>query len=169
MRRIILIAAAILTLQTATEAGQKSKFVRVNLPLGLGRATVFRALEGAKRRLQDPACLQVLTDFQDAGGRTLQANLEALAKPAADYLADLWFVDGGESWLCLTMGAAAFTAPRGRVIFVCTSRFADPSSALRSTLGEIVIIHEMLHTLGLRENPPTSAYITAQVMKRCDR
>ena len=32
---------------------------------------------------------------------------------------------------------------------------------------EITIIHEMLHSLGLGENPPESVAITAQVLKRC--
>ena len=38
---------------------------------------------------------------------------------------------------------------------------ADPGIAAN------VVIHEMLHTLGLEENPPTSEEITRQVVKRC--
>jgi hypothetical protein len=30
----------------------------------------------------------------------------------------------------------------------------------------LIVIHEFLHTLGLGENPPTSAAITAQVLAR---
>jgi hypothetical protein len=29
------------------------------------------------------------------------------------------------------------------------------------------VVHELLHSLGLGENPPTSREITAQVLKRC--
>jgi hypothetical protein len=36
-----------------------------------------------------------------------------------------------------------------------------------SSTSEILIIHEVLHTLGLGENPPPSADITARVMARC--
>jgi hypothetical protein len=32
-----------------------------------------------------------------------------------------------------------------------------------------VIIHEMLHSLGLGENPPSSKEITLRVMQRCWR
>jgi hypothetical protein len=32
---------------------------------------------------------------------------------------------------------------------------------------ELVLIHELLHSLGLGENPPSSAEITRQVTKRC--
>jgi hypothetical protein len=33
--------------------------------------------------------------------------------------------------------------------------------------AESIVIHEMLHTLGLGENPPTSLEITRQVQLRC--
>jgi hypothetical protein len=33
--------------------------------------------------------------------------------------------------------------------------------------AEAVVIHEVLHTLGLQENPPTSEQITAAVERRC--
>jgi hypothetical protein len=34
-------------------------------------------------------------------------------------------------------------------------------------LAESIVIHEMLHTLGLGENPPSSQEITQQVKRRC--
>jgi hypothetical protein len=36
-------------------------------------------------------------------------------------------------------------------------------------LAEAIIIHEALHTLGLREDPPSSREITRRVVKRCGR
>jgi hypothetical protein len=33
--------------------------------------------------------------------------------------------------------------------------------------AEAILIHEILHTLGLGENPPSSAEITRQVWRRC--
>lgn len=36
-----------------------------------------------------------------------------------------------------------------------------------SSHAEAIVIHEMLHSLGLGENPPTSDYITSRVMERC--
>jgi hypothetical protein len=46
------------------------------------------------------------------------------------------------------------------------SRFAKVQAETPS-VAEFMIIHEMLHTLCLGENPPTSFEITEQVMKRC--
>jgi hypothetical protein len=34
-------------------------------------------------------------------------------------------------------------------------------------MAEVYVIHEMLHTLGLGENPPSSQEITQAVVKRC--
>jgi hypothetical protein len=31
----------------------------------------------------------------------------------------------------------------------------------------MIVIHELLHALGLGENPPLSVEITGQVMRRC--
>jgi hypothetical protein len=33
--------------------------------------------------------------------------------------------------------------------------------------AEVCLIHDMLHTLGLGENPPTSSEITQRVKRRC--
>jgi hypothetical protein len=57
------------------------------------------------------------------------------------------------------------------VILVCGDQFYDRPSSLQGAAGEIVIIHEVLHALGLPENGrfPTSAQITAAVRKRCAR
>ena len=40
---------------------------------------------------------------------------------------------------------------------------------LRRQEQEAVLIHELLHSLGLGENPPDSAAITDRVMARCER
>jgi hypothetical protein len=49
---------------------------------------------------------------------------------------------------------------------VCGRRFAEVSLS-RPVYGDAVFIHEMLHALGLGENPPTSSVITRQVIARC--
>lgn len=54
----------------------------------------------------------------------------------------------------------------GRVIYVCGTRFAE-RFARKTEGGEILLIHELLHTLGLGENPPTTEEITRQVRARC--
>jgi hypothetical protein len=91
----------------------------------------------------------------------------ALNAPA-EYLAQqVWFVDGGDTPQCRRDGTmAAFTVPGHHVIRVCSTRFAQRFERER-VAAEIIVIHEMLHTLGLGENPPSSRDITAQVTRRC--
>ena len=42
------------------------------------------------------------------------------------------------------------------------------ADANRPSDAEDLIIHELLHSLGLGENPPTSSQISSQVMRRCN-
>jgi len=51
------------------------------------------------------------------------------------------------------------------VIYVCGTRFINRFA--RKAAGEILVIRELLHALGLGENPPTSAHITDAVLDRC--
>jgi hypothetical protein len=52
-------------------------------------------------------------------------------------------------------------------VFVCGPRFL--SAWKRGPhLVEITVIHEVLHTLGLGENPPSSRAITNVVREHCD-
>jgi chorismate mutase len=57
--------------------------------------------------------------------------------------------------------------PGSRVVAVCGRRFTNPS--LSHEAREMIIIHELLHALGLGENPPTIEAITRQVTERCGR
>jgi hypothetical protein len=135
---------------------------------GLARVFVNFAIAGAGRRLENEECQQVFTDFQDGTGRTLATNLADRRQDPPSVLRDLWFVDATATDSCLQNDLlAAYTAPGSHVIWVCGSRFADPASSLRGQAGEIVIIHELLHALGLPENPPSSAEITGRVTDRC--
>jgi hypothetical protein len=65
---------------------------------------------------------------------------------------------------CAVPGSFAFTAG-GAVVFICGRNFHSERPSHRA----VALIHEMLHTLGLRENPPSPAEITAQVELRCGR
>jgi hypothetical protein len=123
-------------------------------------------------RLQDPACRQVMTDFTDDSGHLLSANLQTLDQSALERLSDMLFVDASDESACLDPVTGAYTTPGSRVVFVCASRFATSSASLSGTAGEILVIHELLHSLGLGESPsmrgaPTSAQITRQVWTRC--
>ena len=128
--------------------------------------TVEESLLGAMRRLSWRECQQVFEDFGDRAGDALTMNLEAIAQSPADVLAGLYFVEGDDTTQCRTNQAVvAFAKPGSRVIHVCGHRFLQ--FAVKTNGGEILLIHELLHALGLGENPPTSSRITNAVMKRC--
>ena len=112
----------------------------------------------------------MLTDFQDASGNSLLANLAALRRSPVEHLDGLWFVDASDARPCRRDDAlVAYTTPGFRIIYVCAARFGHPLFRLSDRHAELLIIHEFLHSLGLGENPPTSDQITKQVARRCGR
>jgi hypothetical protein len=133
---------------------------------GKARMAVAAAVEGARLRLEDARCSALLTEFGDADGRPLTATLESTGQTAADYLAGVYFVAGDERRCRADEATTAFTAPGSRVVHICVDRFAE-RFALKTRDGELLILHELLHTLGLTENPPSSAAISNVVRERC--
>lgn len=122
------------------------------------------ARRGAMHLLRSAECQRVLTDFRDPSGRSLAENLTPFALPADEYLARLTFLDGAGHRSC-GQGAQLFTTRGDGRVFVC-KRFLN-TVWQRRTQAEVYVIHEMLHTLGLGENPPSSLDITNQVIRRC--
>ena len=131
----------------------------------LQELTLERARDGAARKLEQPKCLRVLEDFRDKTGRTLAENLATWNRTPVDYIKTTPFRDGSSHPTCKSGKSALFSVVGMRPVFVCRNfrkeAERDPWSA------ENWIIHEMLHTLGLTENPPTSFEITEQVRRRC--
>jgi len=127
----------------------------------VSRMWVQRAVEGAAARLRKPECARVLADFSDIEGRALADKLKDLSP--VDYLSNgMVFFDGTDQRSCESNDRLAFTHRGSHVVFICPAAFvATPH------LREITIIHEMLHSLGLGENPPSSRDITRQVIARC--
>jgi hypothetical protein len=126
------------------------------------RFWLTQAIKGAARRLRSPECRRVFWDFKDASGNLLETNLIRVAADPADYvLKFVWFADGSHESRCKGR-IAAFTEPGSRVVFVCGRHFEKKSRG-----SELQIIHEILHSLGLGENPPSSDDITRQVAARC--
>jgi hypothetical protein len=74
------------------------------------------------------------------------------------------FIDESRHRLCLGT-SLAFTTPGSRVVRVCSNELLR-QSLTRNQLAAMVI-HEVLHTLGLPENPPSSREITRRVLARC--
>ena len=141
---------------------------RVHVTDGWVQHRVKMAVIGARARLERQECQRVLTDFRDREGRPLVDRLDALGLPVSEYLFDrVWFVDGADTPQCRRdPHMAAFTVSGHQVIRVCTGRFSRAFER-QMVAAEMIVIHEMLHTLGLGEDPPTSHEITEQVRRRC--
>jgi hypothetical protein len=136
-------------------------------------AVVERVRTRAAAKLEDPSCSKVLSDFTDRGGRTLEANLTGLNVSPAGYLLQLTFLDGSRVGVCRNGAVAMASSPGAPRVFVCPAQAGPVRSRLarlefeRGSLVEAMMIHEMLHTLGLGENPPTTFEITERIRARC--
>jgi hypothetical protein len=73
-------------------------------------------------------------------------------------------LDGEARPLCQANQSQLLTSAGPR-LFVCKAFLETVYQ--RRVMAEVYLIHEMLHTLGLGENPPTSHEITRQVVRRC--
>jgi hypothetical protein len=143
-----------------------SQLSRMSLPRSLAGWPVRSVLERAGRRLRKPDCQRLFSAFNDEAGEPLQARLDAMNLSAERYLASVVFQDGAGFPPCANEAVLAFTTPGSRVVRVCATSFSrvlkhDPSRV------EAIVIHETLHSLGLGENPPSSAEITKHVLQRC--
>ncbi len=135
---------------------------RVRMGPSAASFTVRRALAGASDRLRTSECRLLLTDFADEQGRPLQERLDTFGFSADEFLGYVGFYEGEGRGRCSHDTVLAFTAPGSLAVRVCPQVVRhDPETV------EIVLIHEMLHALGLGENPPTSSQITNQVRRRC--
>ena len=132
------------------------------------RDAARRMLEEAAQWLSFAQCQQLLLDFADEGGQPLRNKLAKLGVTPGDYLRLIIFEDGTNRSRCRQSGILAFTTPGSRVIYLCGQDFVR---ATRRAPNETVavVIHEMLHSLGLGENPPSSRDITRRVRQRCWR
>ena len=132
---------------------------------GWDARAVTSARTGALRRLESEECRKVLTDFTDAEGRTLRQNLDEWGASPAEYVGLIPFVDGSSQALCRRTTTALVASPGVRRVFVC--RTFTELQLRQPGVAESMVIHEILHTLGLGENPPTSLEITQRVESRC--
>jgi hypothetical protein len=139
---------------------------RARVPNNEVAQAVTRALAGADRLLAEPACQEVLTDFRDASARTLKEVLDGSDVSARGYLRWIVFSDGRGLKACSSKATLAVTEPGSRVVFICPTAFVEVMSGSPEE-AEATLIHEMLHSLGLGENPPRSREITERVRVRC--
>jgi hypothetical protein len=159
-----LLSVAFASFSLAVVAGPHTGFRTLFAPEA-ARA-VDAALAGAERRLAAPSCRRVLKEYRDGAGRTLAEVLDARALTAEAQLRLVVFADGSGQSPCRRSDVVASTMPGSRVVYVCTGAFG----ALRErnpARAEAVMIHELLHSLGLAEDIPTSRALTDRVQQLC--
>lgn len=123
------------------------------------------ARDGAMRRLRVLECQELLHEFHDQEGHPLARRLESFAVPPDRYLAMIPLLDGRKRPLCKT-GHTQLLATRGVARVLVCEPFLQTVFRERES-AELHLIHEMLHTLGLGESPPTSQEIAQRVKRRC--
>jgi hypothetical protein len=131
----------------------------------MDQGTVRRALDLALAMLESPGCSQVYSDFELPEGGTLQDELDKRGIRPEELLETLVFTDGSREPVCGMGTAALTTKPNTGLIFVCP--LFSPLQIREPQRSATLVIHESLHALGLRENPPSSNEITRRVGRRC--
>ena len=132
----------------------------------LGSATVFHVARAAAR-LGRPGCAAVLEDFTGVEtGRPLSSRLVTSGVSPREFLSRLTYRKAPPRGPCARSDVLAYTSPGSLVIWVCADTFEE-IEARDDALASSILIHETLHSLGLGENPPTSAEITERVRERC--
>ena len=132
----------------------KAKWPLVHVPDPIANYLMGEVLEKASGLLAEPGCGRVLTDFRDQKGKPLADRLVAMDVDIRTYVTMIVFIDDSRHPHCAS-GAVAFTEPGGRVVRLCVDRLKEAWAKDR-TFTLAVVIHELLHTLGLGENPPSS-------------
>jgi len=149
----------------ARRAPKADSWRRVHIPDVIARRNALDALERAWTLLATPGCQSLLTYCTDREGRQLSERLDSLGVDVQTYLTMVVFMDDTRHPSCRS-GSFGLTAPGSRVVRLCSDELKrtwrqDPAWAVAS------FIHEMLHTLGLGENPPSSETITRRVLSSC--
>jgi hypothetical protein len=167
-RGLVLGAAAFFALVAAADA--QARDIQDVSVLGIKNALLEKAATGAVtlalQKLSQPRCQQIFTDFHDTTGAPLQSHLDALGYSGSNFLETLRFANGERTEPCQSTRVLAATAPNSHVIFLCGIQFFQRQRA-SPEFSAALVIHEMLHSLGLGENPPSSNEITMRVLARC--
>lgn len=165
MWRVQILAVVVLSGILADRAAAQAPIL-IGFVEGDAQFAVRRAAEGASARLARPGCQEVFNDFTDAASQPLSTVLAATGKRPAEAFGGLRFFDDGTAPQCRAGDVLAFTQLGSPVIRICSVQFRNRYTWDRRA-AEIILIHEILHALGLGENPPTSREITIRVTARC--
>ena len=170
---VLLLAAAAVTLADPNPSAVLRESLASNVRMAdpSRAAAVRKAVLGAFDSLGNGKCQGIFADFRDSSGQTLQEKLDALGETGQSYLKLVLFYEGSDHRACHSsrgQDISAATATGSRVVLICGGNFSQGRRP-KPFGPEAVIIHEMLHSLGLGENPPTSDEITWRVFSRCAR
>ena len=127
---------------------------------------IAEAVADAAARLDTMPCALVLSDFVDSRtGLTLADNLAATGRTAPEHVASLLFRAAPTLKPFPGRRVFAFTTPESPVVLICRDDLLRVQNQRR--LVTAIVLHEVLHTLGLREDSPSSLAITEKVLERC--
>jgi hypothetical protein len=133
--------------------------------------TVTRALQMAVTKLRSQGCRSLFAESRDVAGRPLDAVLADLGETPLERLLLLDVRDGTYEAPCKRQGVYAYTSLGGTTVFVCPSFVLLSKQEPRSAAN--LLIHEVLHSLGVGEAPmpgePSSQDITVHVERRCGK
>ena len=153
--------------RTREAPSDPSAWPRVVIEDPYTRHAARRALTGALEWLARPQCQSVLSEFQDLRGKPLGEKLGDLGVTAERYLGMIQFRDAGERGMCATQGILAVTTPGSRLVHLCGRDF-ERAWRRGASAATVTMIHEMLHSLGLGENPPSPIYISHRIQQLCE-
>ena len=167
MRIVATLLVALVSMSSASGDAQDDLALRAGwIHTPTTRFALESAARGARDRLEREECRQVLSDFRDSAGVTVEERLEALGETPRSYLATITFHEGLDTRRCKDAATLAFSIVGNRHVYLCAPQFWQAYRSNPSRV-ETTLIHEMMHTLGLGENPPTPMEIDARVLKRC--
>lgn len=167
--RIVLIAAMCAGYHVGASASA-DRWPRVALNDAVARDAVHTLMDDVVRWISEPRCQTVLERFRDTTGYPLTQRLARTGVSFDQYLNWVFFRDGSELKACAHPQTFAVTEPGNRVVFLCTPAL-NKLARHDHARAKAVLIHEILHTLGLGENGvhPTSDAITRLVLARCQK
>lgn len=121
---------------------------------------VGQAITSANTKLDKAPCIGMFSTLKDGAGTTLEANLSTKGYSAKEWLNEgISILNGGYDGACSSGTASAYTTIGGTEVYACAG-FKN----LTTGQGAVRLIHEVLHTLGLQENPPfTSAMSSSEI------
>lgn len=161
----LLLRAPLLAFWSAGSAAafEPGESPRVDPTLG---PLVEAAVAEAARRLDEQPCALILSEFvDDRTGLSLAQSLAATGRTASEHVRSLWFSRSTGLRRFAGQRIFAFTTPSSPVVYLCREELSRVVTKRR--LLTAIVIHEVLHTLGLGNDLPSSASITHRVMSVC--